>query len=89
MKRYRVFFIISWNQNKINQDTFAETGSLIWENGNVHGMLQFIDNFKKRLPYVSTQSFNDGEINVRITNDTSDFGKKCPDCGNLRFKLII
>ena len=52
-------------------------------------MLQFIDHFKKRLPYVSTQSFNEGEINWRITNDTSDFGKKCPDCGNLRFKLII
>ena len=52
-------------------------------------MLQFIDHFEKRLPYVSTQSFNEGEINWRITNDTSDFGKKCPDCGNPRFKLII
>ena len=38
----------------------------------VHGMLQFIDYFKKGFPHVSTQSFDEGEIDMRTTNDTSD-----------------
>ena len=33
---------------------------------------QYIDHFKSGFPYVSAQSFNKGEINMGITNDTSD-----------------
>ena len=33
---------------------------------------QFIDYFKKGFPHVSTQSFDEGEIDMRTTNDTSD-----------------
>ena len=33
---------------------------------------QCIHHFKSRFPYVSAQSFNEGEINIGIINDTSD-----------------
>ena len=44
MKIYRneIFKIISWNQNEINENTFAETERFTWENGHVHGMLQTV-----------------------------------------------
>ena len=34
--------IFSWDQNKINWSTFAETERFIWENGHVQGMLQTV-----------------------------------------------
>ena len=40
----------------------------------MEGYRQFIDHFKKAFPYVFTQIFNEGEINMRTTNDTSDQG---------------
>ena len=33
---------------------------------------QCIHHFKSGFPYVSAQSFNEGEINMGIINDTSD-----------------
>ena len=33
---------------------------------------QYIHHFKSGFPYVSAQSFNEGQINVGITNETSD-----------------
>ena len=32
---------------------------------------QYIHHFKSGFPYVSAQNFNEGEINMGITNDTS------------------
>ena len=33
---------------------------------------QYIHHFKSGFPYVSAQNLNEGEINMGITNDTSD-----------------
>ena len=58
-------------QNKLkhvcrNRDLFQKIDTFIECYG------QYIDHFKSGFPYVSSQSFNEGPINVRTTNDTSD-----------------
>ena len=42
---------------------------------------QYIDHFKGAFPYVSAPIFNEGVINMGITNDTSDQGEI--DCRHL------